>query len=158
MAPVKLSPNAALEPMTPESAQVLGPAVAAIDPWARHQYPASRLSTYLAMMEPDAPRFAIRAGEDLAGAMVVRFNWLRGPYLQFLGILPAYQNRGIGRFAVAWMEAEARARDDKNLWVAASGFNVSAIKFYQREGFKQVADLENLVSAGETELLFRKRL
>jgi diamine N-acetyltransferase len=158
MAAHKLSPSVALEAMTPETALLLAPAIAAIDPWARHQYPASRLSTFLGTVEPDAPRFAIRSGEDIAGAMVVRFNWLRGPYLQFLGVLPLYQNQGLGRLSIAWLEATARAREEKNLWVAASGFNASAIKFYEREGFKQVADLDDLISAGETELLFRKRL
>jgi diamine N-acetyltransferase len=158
MVQLRLTPSVTLEDMTPDKALALGPAIAAIDPWARHKYPASRLSTYLATVEADAPRFQIRAGEELAGAMAVRFNWLRGPYLQFLGILPPFQNQGIGRMAIAWLEEAARKREDKNLWVAASGFNAAAIKFYQHEGFMQVADLSDFITQGETELLFRKRL
>ena len=35
-----------------------------------------------------APRFAVWLGGKLAGAAGLRLNWLRGPYVQFLGVLP----------------------------------------------------------------------
>ena len=70
---------------------------------------------------------------ELAGAIGVRRNWLRGPYLQFLGILPAFQRRGIGSVALDWFEGEARAAQAQNLWVAASDFNARALAFYERQ-------------------------
>src|SRR4029078_5233315 len=83
--------------------------------------------------------------DELAGAIGVRRSWLRGPYLQFLGILPVFQRRGIGRVALDWFEGEARAAQAQNLWVAASDFNTRALAFYERSGFRRVAKLADFV-------------
>jgi ribosomal protein S18 acetylase RimI-like enzyme len=88
----------------------------------------------------------------------VRRNWLRGPYLQFLGVLPAFQHRGIGSLALTWFENEARTGRAQNLWVAASDFNARALSFYERRGFNRVATLEDLIVKGGSEILLRKRL
>jgi ribosomal protein S18 acetylase RimI-like enzyme len=136
----------------------LGTALAAIDPWATHGYPPSRLAAYLADDEPNAPRFALKAGDEIAGGIGLRLNWLRGPYLQFLGILPAFQRRRLGRLVLDWIEQEARADNVRNVWVCASDFNEGAIAFYERTGFVRVANLEDLVSDGRAEVLLRKRL
>ena len=82
-----------LRPLPPGEPQKLGPLFAAIDPWARLGYPAEALTSYFGTLEKGAPRYAIMAGHEVAGAVGLRLNWLRGPYVQFLGILPQYQKR-----------------------------------------------------------------
>jgi GNAT superfamily N-acetyltransferase len=144
--------------MTAAGAEALGPALAEIDPWARCGYTPALLTAYLAGRETDAPRFEIRVDRALAGAIGVRRNWLRGPYLQFLGILPAFQKRGTGSTALAWFEGEARASNAQNLWVAASDFNTRALAFYETRGFGRVATLSDLVVKGGSEVLLRKQL
>ncbi len=124
----------------------------------RYAYPVSALSAYLGMDEPGAPRFSLRAGDALAGAVGLRLDWLRGPYLQLLGLLPGYQGRGSGAAVLAWIEREARAVSQQNLWVVASDFNSGALRFYERSGFTRVAALEALVAEGRDEILLRKRL
>ena len=149
---------AIFEAMTPSAAQSLGAALARIDPWAHYNYTPEALAEYLAGDEADAPRFKIVVDGELAGAIVYRRNWLRGPYLQFLGILPACQDRGIGSVAVLWFEREAGGGRAQNLWVAASDFNVRALAFYEQHGFVRVATIDALVAEGVSEILFRKRL
>jgi GNAT superfamily N-acetyltransferase len=144
--------------MTAKAAQELGTAFAEIDPWARYAYTAPALTAYLGTHEADAPRFEIVVDDEIAGAICVRRNWLRGPYLQFLGILPAFQYRGTGGLALDWFEDQARATQAQNLWVAASDFNVRALAFYARRGFSRVARLEDLVVEDSAEILLRKRL
>jgi GNAT superfamily N-acetyltransferase len=144
--------------MTPSAAQSLGAALARIDPWSRYNYTPEALGEYLAGDEADAPRFKIVVDGELAGAIVYRRNWLRGPYLQFLGILPPFQDRGVGSVALSWFEQEAGAGPVQNLWVAASDFNVRAHTFYERHGFVRVAAIDALVAEGNSEILFRKRL
>lgn len=151
-------PSVKFEPMTARAAEKLGIALAEIDPWARYRYTPSALSSYLSALEPDAPRFEIVADRMLAGAIGVRKNWLRGPYLQFLAILPGFQQRGIGKLTLAWFEGQARAGRAENIWVAASDFNARALAFYERRGFQRVATLEDLVVEGGSEILLRKRL
>lgn len=151
-------PAIALHPMTAAAAVTLGQAFEAIAPWARYPFSARALSTYLALLEPDAPRYLITSGGDVAGAIGVRNAWLRGPYLQFLGIVPAYQRQGIGQLALCWLEDSARAAGERNLWVAASDFNEAALSFYEGQGFTRAASLDDLVQDGICEILLRKRL
>ena len=147
-----------IEPLGADHAERLGPGFAAIDPWARYPYPASALEAYFAAEESGAPRFAVWLDGELAGAAGVRLNWLRGPYVQFLGVLPEFQRRGLGARVLAWIESEARRAGERNLWVAASDFNLDAIRFYETHGFALVAPLPDLVRDGRTELLLRRRL
>ncbi|MEI9902060.1 MAG: GNAT family N-acetyltransferase [Hyphomicrobium sp.] len=68
------------------------------------------------------------------------------------------QGRGLGAAFLAFMEREARAAEERNLWVAASEINVDAIRFYERHGFMATARLDDLAYDGRAEILFRKRL
>lgn len=144
--------------MSEAAARDLGAAFAAIPPWSTYGMSADQVTGYLSKEEPGAPRYAITVGDTLAGAMALRVNWLRGPYLQLLGLMPQHQRQGLGALALSWFEWEARARGDRNLWVAASDFNADAIAFYERFGFRRAADLPDLIADGLTEVLLRKPL
>lgn len=144
--------------MTPESAQQLGSPLAAIDPWAHYRYTAEALTTFLRTEENDAPRLEIIVDGTLAGAFSIRRTWLRGPYLQFLGILPPFQNSGVGNAVLSWFETEGNRLQARNIWVSASEFNTRAVAFYERFGFVRVATLDGLVAEGSAEILLRKRL
>lgn len=157
-APVRGGAILTLSPLAAADAQRLGEALAKIDPWAAYGYPASALARFLAAAEAGAPRFALVFEGEVVGAAVIRTAWLRGPYLQFLAILPERQGRGLGTAFLEWMEREARAAQERNLWVAASEINTEAIRFYERHGFKATAHLDSLAFDGRTEILFRKRL
>ena len=146
------------EPLDAVLAPVLGEAFAAMDPWAAYPYPAAALVRYLASGTREAPIFALATEGRAVGALGLRLEWLRGPYIQFLGLLPETQGRGIGGLAMAWVEREARRAGARNLWVAASDFNAGALRFYERHGFSRIADLDGLVRDERTEVLLRKRL
>jgi len=136
----------------------LAEAFASIDPWLSYDYRAAALTGYFAMQEPGAPRYKIMAGEATAGIVGVRLRWLRGPYLQFLGVLPAFQSRGIGTAVLDWFERLGREQGERNIWVAVSSTNAGAIAFYERHGFTDAATLDDLVGDGLAELLMRKRI
>lgn len=164
---------AQLRPVTAGDAAVLGAALAAIDPWRRMDFPAKALSGYLTRDDPAVRRFAIWAGGTggtegkdtepaLSGVVSVRGPWLRGPYLEVLGLLPHAQGRGIGAAVIGWFEDEARAGKRAlaatNLWVLCSDFNMGGRAFYKRHGFEEVTPLDGLGGPGFTEILLRKRL
>jgi diamine N-acetyltransferase len=152
------SRNVALTPLQEGEAEVLGEVFAAIDPWKSYPFTAAALAGYFAQHEPDAPRFALRLGDQLAGVVGLRLNWLRGPYLQFLGIAPAFQTAGLGKLVLDWIDHEARSGSAHNVFVCATDTNAKAIAFYKRHGFRLVGDLADLVQAGKTEVLLRKML
>ena len=131
---------------------------AAIDPWARYGYAPARLATFFSGSEPSAPRYALYADGDIAGVVGLKLDWLRGPFLQFLGILPEAQGQGLGSSVLTWIELEARRGGHRNLWVTASDFNVRALGLYRRHGYEETARLDGLVSDEHAEILLRKRL
>lgn len=150
--------NLLLEPFPAHLADEFGVLFASLTPWADYAYPAERLAGYFAAHEPSAPRLLIRVGEAAAGVMGLRNHWLRGPYLQFLGIRPEFQNRAIGSAVLAWWERQARLSRETNLWLTVSEVNGRARGFYSRNGFSEIACLPELVAEGHSEILMRKRL
>jgi GNAT superfamily N-acetyltransferase len=152
------APTIMLQPMPPDAARELAAAFAAIEPWRRYPFSVEAMRDYLAGEEPNAPRLLLTSDRVIAGAIGIRWRWLSGPYLQFLGVLPAFQNRGLGQLMLAWLEGMARASGETNLWVAASDFNTDALRFYERHGFKRLASIDELIKPDRTEILLRKRL
>ena len=103
-------------------------------------------------------RLALTLDGALGGAAVVRPGWLRGPYLQFLAVVPAVQGRGIGSAFLAWMEREARAAKERNLWVAASEINTAPSASTSGTALRRSPKLDDLAWDGRAEILMRKRL
>lgn len=146
------------QPMAEADAGPLAKAVSALEPWRTYDYPAVKLADYLARHEPGAPRFVLQYEGKLAGGMGLRLNWMRGPYVQFLAVLPPFRCQGLGSALLAWVEAQARAEGERNLWIAASEINAHARRLYERLGFREVAKLDDLVCDVRAEVLYRKRL
>lgn len=152
------APQVTLAPVAPADVMPLAHAFATMSPWSRYPLDENVFVSYFSQTEPGAPRFAIRVNGKISGAFGLRLNWLRGPYVQSFGLLPAFQNMGLGGRILAHLEADARAQNAANIWLAVSEFNADAMRFYERSGFKRVAALDGLVKDGFAEILMRKRL
>jgi len=147
-----------LAPFTGAAADRLGPATAAIGPWAHYGFDGQKLAAgFKSSNAGSLHRFQVECGGELAGAVIVVCPWLAGPYLQMLAIQPSHQKHGIGARILDWLEAEART-EFRNVWLCVSGFNVDAQRFYAAHGYTQVATLDGLMREGDDELLMRKRL
>ena len=146
-----------LDEMTAEAADELAERIAEIDPWRRLAIPANRIRRLFEAGNGKEVR-AIQIGNRPVGAIVVQRNWLLGPYLQHLSVLPEAQARGAGTRALHWLEGIARRDRQSNIWLCVSAFNGQALAFYARHGFFQAANLPDLVRPGEDEILMRRRL
>jgi GNAT superfamily N-acetyltransferase len=144
-------------PLTPEQAQAIAAMLAASEPWATLKFSAAALASYLTREDPALRRYLISVEGEAAGVICVRHPWLRGPYIELLGLAPARRGHGLGRQLMAWAENEAR-REAKNLWVVASSFNQQALRFYHSLGFQPIGPIPGLVSPGLDEILLRKVL
>lgn len=148
--------RAHLRPVPPSSCAGLGRAIVAMPPWSVMHYEADAMSRYLGAAEDGARRYVIEIDGTQAGAVSVRYPWLRGAYLELLALLPDFQNQGIGTALLDWLEREALRRDARSLWACASSFNAPALRFYARHGFAETAVLRGLVADGFNEVLLRK--
>src|SRR5262245_28458874 len=147
----------ALAQFTPAAADRLGPATAAIGPWAHYGFDGQKLAAGFKSSTAPLHRFQLECDGELAGAIIIACPWLAGPYLQMLAIQPTHQKLGIGAKILDWFEAEA-STEFRNVWLCVSGFNVDAQRFYAAHGYSRVATLEGLMRDGDAELLMRKRL
>jgi ribosomal protein S18 acetylase RimI-like enzyme len=144
-------------PLTDEQALAVAEMLAVSEPWASLKFSATSLASYLTRDDAALRRYLISVDDELAGVICVRYPWLRGPYIELLGLSPDYRGRGIGKQVIAWAETEAR-REARNLWVVASSFNHQALDFYQGLGFYPIGPIQGLVSPEHDEILLRKIL
>jgi ribosomal protein S18 acetylase RimI-like enzyme len=144
-----------LVPLTGDDAPLAARALADIDPWRRAGYRSDKLLGYLLNDDPALSRYQVLVDKKHAGVICIRYPWLHGPYLELIGLFDGYQGRGLGRELMLWFEAQARGRA-RSLWLAVSTFNTSALRFYKRLGFAEVAALEKLTRDDGDEILMRK--
>lgn len=144
-------------PFTSEEALAVAEMLSNSEPWVTLKFSAAVLARYLIRDDASLHRYAISVDDNLAGVICVRYPWLRGPYIELLGLAPDYRGRGIGKQVLAWAETEAR-REAKNLWVVASSFNHQALNFYQSLGFYPIGPIQGLVTPEHDEILLRKCL
>ena len=130
--------------------------IAAMPPWSVMGYPAEALARFLAGNDGGVSRYLIEAEDAEAGAVSIRFPWLKGPYLELLALLPPFQGQRLGASIMAWFEHRALELGARNLWVCASSINEGALRFYRAHGFVATASLPGLVADGYDEILLRK--
>ena len=131
---------------------------AGMEPWSRYPRTPAELVSFFEQEEPLAPRYALRYGGELAGLVVVRKNWLRGPYLQFLGLLAEYQKQGLGGQVLDWLEGCAANDGQRHVWIMVSEFNAAARAFYGCHGYEEISAVPDVVRDGIREILVRKRV
>ncbi len=154
---VKLDSCQLSTPLTSAQAQAVAGMLAASEPWLSLNFSAAALAGYLLREDASLHRYAVSVDGHLVGVICVRYPWLRGPYIELLGVFPNYRGKGIGKQLLAWAEAEARAVAN-NLWVVASSFNHQALNLYQSLGFCQIGPIPGLVTPEHDEILLRKCL
>lgn len=153
---IAIADGVSLRPLQPDEVAPLAAALAAMEPWSRYTKLASNLPGYLAASQPGAPRFAIVSDGVAAGVLGLRLEWLFGPYLQFIGVLPQHQGKGLGSTTIRWFLRETERRGTRNAWICVSDFNVRARQLYEAHGFEAIATLDGLVEPGIREILMRR--
>lgn len=144
-----------LRALRKEDAEPAGEVLSAMDPWLTLGYSSQGLTGYLLRQDPALSRYIVEVGERAAGIVCIRYPWLLGPYIELLALYAPCRGMGLGRAILDWIESQAGPAS-KNIWALVSSFNESAVKFYGKSGFFQIAPLEDLVRPGYSEILLRK--
>src|SRR5262245_39732234 len=138
-------------------ARVLRSILAGLDPWRTLRYTADALERYLLRPDTALYRYTVVSRARMIGVVCVRYPWLRGAYLELIGLDAASQGLGIGGTLLRWLEDQARL-ESSNVWVLVSAFNTRARMFYARHGFTEIGTLKDFIHFGSHEILLRKAL
>ena len=147
--------NPTIAPLAKEREREAAAMLIGRPPWSRLGYSAETLRR-VTEREIGAGR-AIGAFVEgrLAGWLALRDDFLIGSYISLLTSAETFRRRGIAGALVEFAEQRAFA-ERPNLWVCVSSFNVEAIQFYEKMGFRRQGELKELLIAGVDELLYRK--
>ncbi|MDR3570295.1 MAG: GNAT family N-acetyltransferase [Syntrophobacteraceae bacterium] len=126
-----------------------------MDPWLAMKYSREAVEFYLLQADQALSRHVVMISGQVAGVLAVRGPWLFGPLIELMALFDGYRSRGVGKKIVEWTAQRCEA---KNLWVTVSSDNFRAQKFYERQGFRKTALLEDLIKPGWDEILLRKRI
>ena len=150
-----------IRPMTPADTAAVALWMTQIEPWARYGANPERVQARLekGITEGDV---VLTVDVDGAKAQGLAFCALTGmfdrsPYLRWLAIHPDHSGAGIGAVLLAAVE-DAVKPHDRDLFLLAADFNTGARRFYERQGYQQMAVLPDYVVAGVAEVLYWKRL
>ncbi len=127
------------------------------EPWKRLRYTSSDWERLLAMPLQGREAFVLEADSQLAGIGVLRQKFLVGDYLELLAVAASAQGRGHGRTLLAYAEGVTFQRA-KNLFVCVSDFNHQGRRFYERNGYREVGPIPDLLIQGSGEILMRKTI
>jgi GNAT superfamily N-acetyltransferase len=147
--------------MTSEDAASVAKWMPTIDPWVRYGLTSERAQSRLGV---GMARGDIVLTADLDNRKACGFGWCipagafdLSPYLRWIAVHPELAGAGVGTALMAAFEQEALAHG-KDMFLLAADFNVGAHRFYERQGYSQIARLPDYVVTGVSELLYWKRL
>jgi diamine N-acetyltransferase len=146
--------SCSLRPLPPDLALPAARQLVGLDPWQTLGYRAESLAHYLQRSDASLYKFLVLAAGQSAGVVCCRYPWLFGPFLELLAVYPQFQGQGVGREIIGWLENQPGAYT--NIWTTVSTFNVRAMNFYTKHGYREVGQLTDLVRAGYDEIFLRK--
>lgn len=142
---------------SPPHAEAIGAILAAIDPWKRNRRTETEIAARFRDPDPGVARFAVIRDDAIVGGVIIRYPFLKGAYLETLGLAATARGSGIGAAIIDWMGRQIDGRAD-NLWLCVTDWNTAARRFYTAHGFLEVAPLPGLVTEDQVEIFMRKRM
>jgi ribosomal protein S18 acetylase RimI-like enzyme len=111
-----------------------------------------------ACRHPEYLVYVARSEGQPCGAIVLHPRGVAGsPYIKSIAVAEGCRSKGAGtalmEFAENLFHGEAR-----HIFLCVSSFNARARAFYERLGYRAVAELKNYVIEGASEILMHKRL
>ena len=94
-------------------------------------------------------------GEQVVGFIILVMHGPFRGYIQTVGVMPRWRNRGIGTKLIEFAEQRI-LREAPNVFMCVSSFNEQAQKLYKRLGYEVVGELREFIVPNHSEILLRK--
>jgi len=123
------------------------------EPWItlRRDYP-----TALKMLRDTSREvYVALIGEQVVGFIILVMHGPFRGYIQTVGVMPRWRNRGIGTKLIEFAEQRI-LREAPNVFMCVSSFNEQAQKLYKRLGYEVVGELREFIVPNHSEILLRK--
>lgn len=92
---------------------------------------------------------------SVAGFVTITFKGSLPGYIKRIAVREDLRYLGIGKELMSFAE-ELILPVTKNVFLCVSDFNKSAIRFYERLGYKMIGEITNYLLEGKHELIMRK--
>ncbi|HEU4683853.1 MAG TPA: GNAT family N-acetyltransferase [Nitrospira sp.] len=125
------------------------------DPWLTLRYSRADWERYFSALPEGREAFVAERNGRVVGLAVVRRNVLLGDYLELLGVAKEARGSGVGTLLLTHVESVVFTRA-KNLFACVSDFNAAARTFYEKQGYREIGPIPDLIIPGSAEVLLRK--
>ena len=95
--------------------------------------------------------------EEIVGFVILQMTGAFVGYIQTVGVIPEWRNRGIGTNLIRFAEKRI-LREAPNVFICVSSFNKGAERLYRRLGYEVVGELRDYIVTGHSETLMRKTI
>lgn len=130
--------------------------MASINPWKAFNY--TENECYRKLSKPEIQLLIeLDKQKTIKGFIAFSDTGVFLPTISYLCISKQYQRKGIGSNLLKRAE-NILLENNNNIILTVSDFNISAILFYLKAGYKEVGRLEDYNFYGQDELIFRKTL
>jgi len=139
-------------------AKIIAQQLVGLLPWSDLDYKQEDLESYLDSIDSMLICYKLMLCDEIAGVLCVKKAWWRGIYIEMFAVFPKFQNKGLGKKAIQWVQKNAKADGLGNIWLLVSDFNYPASQFYFNQGFIEIGVLKDLLKQGCSEVLLRKQI
>jgi ribosomal-protein-alanine N-acetyltransferase len=95
--------------------------------------------------------------DEVIGFVVLIMSGALVGYIQTVGVLPEWRNKGIGTRLLKFAEDKMFTKAP-NVFLCVSSFNKKAQELYQRLGYEVIGELKDYIVPGHSEILLRKSI
>jgi len=139
----------------PDEADVCAGLMSGSEPWKtlRRSYE----EAFMMLTDPAREVYVAVLGGEVVGFTILRMEGVFVGYIQTVGVMPGWRNRGIGTRLIDFAERRIFERFP-NVFLCVSSFNAEARRLYERLGYDEVGELTDFIVPGHSEILMRKSI
>jgi ribosomal-protein-alanine N-acetyltransferase len=109
------------------------------------------------LSDPSREVYLAIVNEEIVGFIVLIMSGALVGYIQTVGVLPEWRNKGIGTRLLRYAEERIFTKAP-NVFLCVSSFNKKAQELYQRLGYEVIGELKDYIVPGHSEILLRKSI
>lgn len=117
----------------------------------------SQLSNFFKKKIKEGVEFFIYEDKGVIG-FIREFPGYKNSEIYWLTVDEKYQNKGIGRRIVRYVEKYAQKKGSRTIYLYTHPIHKKAIRFYSGIGYKKINEFPNYYSNGDKSILFGKKL